>query len=118
MVVPIYVLFLQDMRKTFIVELRKLMTGALWSQDQMSDVDTINQAKRQGYIATFDVKCRCIYAIWHISMGEACSDKIIWDIEHSTLLKDLASMYFLCWKRYSLQCTSAGLIYSAKQKCR
>lgn len=58
MVVRIYGLFLQDMRKTFKVELRKLMTEALRSQDQMSDVDTINQAKKQGYIASFDIKCR------------------------------------------------------------
>ena len=54
-------LFLQDVRKAFEMELRKLMTEASQSQGQMSNVDAINQAKRQG-IATLDAMCNCTVA--------------------------------------------------------
>lgn len=54
-------LFLQDMRKAFKMELRKLMTEAPPSQGQMSNVDAINQAKRQG-IAALDAKHSCTVA--------------------------------------------------------
>ena len=54
-------LFLQDMRKAFEIELRKLVTDTPWSRGQMSNVDAIYQVKRQG-TATLDTKCSCTVA--------------------------------------------------------
>lgn len=51
-------MFLQDLRETSEMELRKLMTEATQSQGQMSNVDAISQVKRQG-IAMLDAKCNC-----------------------------------------------------------
>lgn len=96
--------FLQEKWKSFRMELRKLMSEDSSSQDQTSDIDTINQAKSQGYIATLDTKfncrvvapCRMFLQVMHTVINR-------WDLVHSTLLKALICICFLNWKISSLQ---------------
>lgn len=56
---PLNGLFLQDMKKTFEMQLKKLLTEAPQPQRQLSDLDAINQVKRQG-VETLEANCNFI----------------------------------------------------------
>lgn len=65
---PVNDLFLQVMKKAFEMQLRKLLTEAPQPQCQLSDLDAINQVKRQG-IETLEANCNfMITAPYSISM--------------------------------------------------
>lgn len=96
--------FLQEKWKSFRMELRKLMSEDSSSQDQMSDIDTVNQAKSQGYIATLDTKFNCrVVALCRMFLQVMHTVTNRWDLVHSTLLKALICICFLNWKISSLQ---------------
>lgn len=56
---PLNDLFLQDIKKAFEMQLRKLLTEAPQPQCQLSDLDAINQVKRQD-VETLETNCNFI----------------------------------------------------------
>lgn len=66
---PLNGLLLRDMKKAFEMQLRKLLTEAPQTQCQLSDLDAINQVKRQD-IETLEANCNFITAPYSMFMWE------------------------------------------------
>lgn len=104
-------LFLQDMKKAFEMQLRKLLTETPQLQCQLSDLDAINQLKKQD-IETLEANCSFIIT-GHNTACIICDHTVCLCGKSTLLQKDMvytllevAKSTDMHWKRYFISLRS------------